>query len=97
MKISQKSAGPPARVPDEKLVRDIRRTTHKRHSADSKVRGVPEELDSEENIENIGKYGPETVAFTVPFPTPLPLTKTCSQPWLDLDIPEYLRAFRQKP
>jgi hypothetical protein len=40
---------------------------------------------------------PEKVAFTVPFPTPLPLTQTCSQPWVGLEIPEYLRAFRQKP
>jgi hypothetical protein len=84
-------------VPTEKLVRDIRRTTRKHHSADSKVRGVPEELDSEENIENIGKYGPETVAFTVPFPTPPPFPQTRSQPWVGLEFPVYLRAFRQKP
>jgi hypothetical protein len=55
MKMSQKSTAPPAHVPAEKLVRDIRRATRKHHSADSKVCGVPEELDSEENIDNIGK------------------------------------------
>jgi hypothetical protein len=36
---------------------------------------------------------PETVAFTVPFPTPLPLTQTCSQAWMGLEIPEYLQGF----
>ncbi len=40
---------------------------------------------------------PETVAFSVPFPTPLPFPKTCSQPWVGFEIPEHLRAFRQKP
>jgi hypothetical protein len=40
---------------------------------------------------------PESFAFSVPFPTPLPLTQPCSQPWVGLEIPEYLRAFRQKP
>ena len=49
------------------------------------------------SIENIENQGAETVAFTVPFPTPLPLTQTCSQPWVGLEIPEYLRAFRQQP
>jgi len=55
VKMSQKSSALPRRVPAEKLVRDIRRATRKHHSADSKARSVPEELDSEENIENIGK------------------------------------------
>ncbi|MCZ8280005.1 MAG: hypothetical protein O9313_16840 [Acetobacteraceae bacterium] len=51
--MSQKSAGPPARVPDEKLVRDIRRTTHKRHSAEDNIRDVLEGLGSKEGIEKI--------------------------------------------
>ena len=95
--MSQKSSDLPMRVPAERLVRDIRRAARKRHSAEGKVRSVPEELDSEENIENIGKLGPEKVASMVPFPTPPPLTQTCSQPWVGFEIPEYLRAFRQKP
>ena len=33
----------------------------------------------------------------VPIATPLPLTQTCSLPWVGFEIPEYLRAFRQKP
>ena len=53
--MSQKFSAPPPRVPAEKLVRDIRCATRKHHSADSKVRCVPEESDSEESIENIGK------------------------------------------
>jgi hypothetical protein len=36
----------------------------------------------------------ERVAFSVPFPTPLPFPQTCSQPWVGLEFPEYLRAFR---
>jgi hypothetical protein len=37
-KMNQKSSGPAARVPTEKLVRDIRRATHKRHSVEDKIR-----------------------------------------------------------
>jgi transposase len=55
VKLSQNSSAPPMRVPAEKLVRDIRRAARKHHSADSKVRSVAEDLDSEESIENIGK------------------------------------------
>jgi hypothetical protein len=95
--MSQKSSAPPVRMPAEKLVRDIRRATRAHHSAEDKIRIVLEGLGSEKIIENIEKYEPETVAFTVPFPTPPPLTQTCSQPWVGLEIPEYLRAFRQKP
>ena len=58
-------------VPAEKLVRDIRRATRKHHSAEDKIRIVLEGLCGEESIENIENQGPETVAFTVPFPTPL--------------------------
>jgi transposase len=39
--MSQKSSAPPARVPAEKLVRDIRRTTRKHHSAEDKTRISP--------------------------------------------------------
>ncbi|MFO0453588.1 MAG: hypothetical protein ACK52I_33865 [Pseudomonadota bacterium] len=35
--MSQKFAAPPARVPAEKLVRDIRRATRKHHSAEDKT------------------------------------------------------------
>ena len=34
--MSQKSTGPPTRVPAEKLVRDIRRATRKHHSAEDR-------------------------------------------------------------
>ena len=95
--MSQKSSAPPVRVPAEKLVRDIRRTALKHHSVENKICIVLEGIGSEKIIENIGKYRSETVAFTVPFPTPLPLTQTCSQSWLGFEIPEYLRAFCQKP
>jgi hypothetical protein len=36
--MSQKSSAPPTRVPAEELVRDIRRTTRKHHSAEDKNR-----------------------------------------------------------
>ena len=42
--MSQKSSAPLTRVPAGELVRDIRRATRKRHSADGKIRIVPEEL-----------------------------------------------------
>jgi hypothetical protein len=80
-----------------KLVRDIRRAMRKHHSAEGNIRIVMEGLGSEELIENIEKLGPESFALSVPFPTPPPLTQTCSQPWVGFEIPEYLRAFRQKP
>jgi hypothetical protein len=35
--MSQKSSAPPARVPAEKLVRDIRRATRKQHAAEDKT------------------------------------------------------------
>ena len=46
----QKSSAPPARVPAEKLVSDIRRATRKHHSAEDKIRIVLEGLRSEESI-----------------------------------------------
>ncbi|MFN8890897.1 MAG: hypothetical protein ACK530_15980 [Alphaproteobacteria bacterium] len=92
--ISPNSFVPPTRVPAEKLVRDIRRATRKHYSAEDKIGVVLEGLLFDYNIEYIENQGAETVAFTVPFPTPPPLTQTCSQPWLGLEIPEYLRAFR---
>ncbi len=45
--MSQKSSAPPARVPAEKLARDIRRATHKHHSAEDKIGIVLEGLGSE--------------------------------------------------
>lgn len=36
--MSRKSAGPPKRVPAEKLVRDIRRAKRKHYSAEDKLR-----------------------------------------------------------
>jgi len=95
--MNQKSSAQPTRVPAEKLVRDIRWAMRKHHSAEGKIRIVLEGLRGEESIANIGKLGSATFAFPVPFPTPPPLTQTCSQPWVGLEIPEYLRAFRQKP
>ncbi len=69
--MSQQSSAPPMRVPAEKLVRDIRRTARKRHSADSKVRCVLEGVGFEEDIESIVKYGPESFAVSVSFPAPV--------------------------
>jgi transposase len=48
--MSQKSSAAPTRVPAEKLVRDIRRATCKRHSAEDKIRIVLEGLRGEESI-----------------------------------------------
>ena len=48
--MSQKSSTPAARVPAEKLVRDIRRATRKHHSAEDKIRIVLEGLRGEESI-----------------------------------------------
>ena len=48
--MSQKSSAPPARVPAEKLVRDIHRATRKHHSAEDKIRIVLEGLRGEETI-----------------------------------------------
>jgi transposase len=53
--MSQKSSDPPARVPAEKLVRDIRRAARKHQSAEDKIRNALEGLGSKESIENIGK------------------------------------------
>jgi hypothetical protein len=80
VKMSQKSSASPMRVAAEKLVRDIRRAARKRHSAEDKIRNALEGLGFEEGIENIEKLGPESFALSVPFPTPPPLTQTCSQP-----------------
>jgi transposase len=48
--MSQKSAGPPRRVPAEKLVRDIRRAMRKHHSAEDNIRIVLEGLCGEESV-----------------------------------------------
>jgi len=48
--MSQKSSAPPARVPAEKLVPDIRCATRKHHSAEDKIRIVLEGLCGEESI-----------------------------------------------
>ncbi|MFO0245230.1 MAG: hypothetical protein ACK53H_07575 [Betaproteobacteria bacterium] len=69
--MSQKSSAPPARVPAETLVRDIRLTTRKRHSAEDKIRIVLEGRGSEESIENIEKSGAESFTFSVAFPAPV--------------------------
>ena len=53
VKISQKSSALPMRVPAEKLVRDIRRTTRKHHSAEDKIRFVLQGLVFDLSIENI--------------------------------------------
>jgi transposase len=91
--MGQKYSTPPARVPAEKLVRDIRRATRKHHSAEDKIRIVLEGLGFEESIESIGKQGPESFAFTVPFPTPLPLRKHALSPSKPSEIPVYSQEF----
>jgi len=48
--MSQKSSAPPARVPAEKLVRDIRRAARKHDSAEDKIRIVLDGLRGEESI-----------------------------------------------
>jgi transposase len=71
MKMSGKSYAPPTWVLAEKLVRDIRLTTRKRHSAEDKIRIVLEGRGSEEGIENIEKLEAESFTFSVPFPAPV--------------------------
>jgi hypothetical protein len=44
--MSQKLAAPPARVPAEKLVDDIRRATRKHHSAEDKTPTLPQEKET---------------------------------------------------
>jgi hypothetical protein len=97
VKMSQKSSAPPSCVPAEKLVRDIPHAMRKHHSAEDKIRSVMEGLNCEKVIENTRKLGSESFIFPVPIATPFPFPKTCSQPWLGLEIPVYSRAFRQKP
>jgi transposase len=48
--MSQQSSMPPARVPAEKLVRDIRRATRKHYSSEDKIRIGVEGLRGEESI-----------------------------------------------
>ncbi len=54
--MSQKSSAPgtpapgAAKAPAERVVRDIRRATRKRHSAEEKIRIVPEGLRGEDSI-----------------------------------------------
>ena len=64
---------PPVCVPAEKLVRDIRRARRKRHSAEGKIRIILEGPIFEERIENRGKYGSESCAFSVSTAAALPL------------------------
>jgi transposase len=45
--MSQKSSAQPAWGPAEKLIRDIRRSTGKHHSAEDKIRIVLEALSGE--------------------------------------------------
>ena len=42
--MSQKSSAPPAWVPAEKLVRDIRRAARKQYPAESKIRVILDRL-----------------------------------------------------
>ncbi len=49
----QKSSGPAAKLPAEKVVRDIRRATRKHHSAEDKIRIVLEGLRGEESIASL--------------------------------------------
>jgi transposase len=53
VKMSQKFSTPPAQVPAEKLVRDIRRATRKHHSAEDKISIVLEGLCGEETIADL--------------------------------------------
>ncbi|MBM3589379.1 MAG: hypothetical protein FJX33_16640 [Alphaproteobacteria bacterium] len=54
--MSQKSSTAPARVPAEKLVRDIRRATRKHHSAEDKIRMILEGLrDKSSQLHRIGR------------------------------------------
>ena len=64
--MSQKSSAPPARVPAEKLVRDIRRATRKHHSAEDKIRIVQEGLCGEESIAALCRR--EAIAESLPSP-----------------------------
>ena len=48
--MSQKSSAPPARMPAEKLQRDICGATRKHHSAEDKIRIVLEGLRGEESV-----------------------------------------------
>ena len=48
--MGRKSSALPARVPAEKLVRDIRHAMRKHHSAEDKIRIVLEGLRGEESI-----------------------------------------------
>ena len=71
VKMRQKSSAPPMRLPAEKLVRDIRRAARKRHCAEDKIRNALEGLGFEEGIENIKKFGLDSLALSVPFPAPV--------------------------
>ena len=48
--MSQKSSAPTAKVPAERVVRDIRRATRKQYSAEDKIRAVLEGLRGEDSI-----------------------------------------------
>ncbi len=69
--MSQKSSVPPARVPAEKLVRDIRRATRKHHFAEDKIRIVLEGLRGEESTAALCRS--EAIAESLyPFHAPEP-------------------------
>ncbi|MFN8982389.1 MAG: hypothetical protein ACK5X9_07640 [Alphaproteobacteria bacterium] len=53
--MTQKSSAPPARVPAEKLIRDIRRSRRMYHSAVGKSCSVLKGLGFEKSIEKIRK------------------------------------------
>ena len=64
--MSQKSSAPPARVPAEKLVRDIRRATRKHHSGEDKIRIVLDGLRGWESITALCRR--EAIAESLPSP-----------------------------
>jgi len=53
--MGQKSSTPPARVPADRLVRDIRCALRKHHSTEDKIRSVMEGLDCGYVMENSRK------------------------------------------
>ena len=63
--MSQKSSAPPARVPAEKLVRDIHHATRKHRSAEDKIRIVLEGLRGEVSIAALCRH--EAIAESLYF------------------------------
>jgi transposase len=62
----QKACAPPARVPAEKLVRDIRHAARKHHSAEEKIRIVLEGLRGEESTRPCAAAKPSPRACITP-------------------------------